>query len=170
MDNSTRRNENSSHGLNPKKPLLAKLFTPKKILAFLLFSLAVVYCLSIQAELTNKKVLRKAWSVVRESLTSEDSQVREMAVQGLEFIEGDQVVNALKSSLDDQSEYVQIWAARSLAREFEIQKPMNARTLRNDALRRITAANPIQSRPVKALVGSGRACSSMCCLRRLRDR
>src|SRR5262249_13878760 len=57
---------------------------------------------------------KKAWLVVQEALTSEDSVLRETAVQSLEFVQSEQADNSLLSSLKDDSEYVQIWAARSL--------------------------------------------------------
>jgi HEAT repeat protein len=72
----------------------------------------------IAAKGPNKQAVQsKAWSVVREALTLDDSAVREQAVQSLEFVDNMQATNALLSSLDDESEYVRIWAARSLIKK-----------------------------------------------------
>lgn len=64
----------------------------------------------------SRKVESRAWTVLREALTSADSVTREKAVQALEFIPGEQAEKTLMSALRDESDYVRIWAARSLIR------------------------------------------------------
>jgi HEAT repeat protein len=108
---------NSSSGSILKKPFFDNIFSLRGFLSLFIFGVAILVVSLSYAELANKKILKKAWSVVRESLTNEDSQIREMVVQGLEYIDDPQTINALKSSLEDQSEYVQIWSARSLAKK-----------------------------------------------------
>jgi HEAT repeat protein len=72
--------------------------------------------LSLWAEGVPGRSTKQAWTVVRESLTSNDSVVREQAVQGLEEIDGEVASKALLSALSDESEYVRIWSARALAK------------------------------------------------------
>ena len=64
-----------------------------------------------------KKVLRQAWQVIQESLTNNDSKIREEAVKALAYIDNKYAVNSLVSSLEDESDYVKIWAAQSLAKK-----------------------------------------------------
>jgi HEAT repeat protein len=61
-----------------------------------------------------KKVETRCFAIIQEALTAQDSVVRELAVQALEYVDGEPAKKALLSSLRDESDYVRIWAARSL--------------------------------------------------------
>lgn len=84
--------------------------------AAVLMGFCLIPILNASAKAVNKKVQAQAWGIVREALTSPDSVVREQVVQSLEFIDTAQTTNTLMSALRDESEYVRIWAARSLAK------------------------------------------------------
>src|SRR5258707_288393 len=101
-------NQNSSAGTIPAKINFSFVF---------LVSILPFLSSTVLAKPVDKKYANKAWSIVQEALTTEDSVIRETAVQGLQYVDNNEVINALTSSLKDESEYVQIWAARSLARK-----------------------------------------------------
>src|SRR4051812_43177668 len=116
MEISEQKKKNSS--------LVTKFMTRRFNRSALFFFLPLFFLMTFftfkafAAKTPNKKSLQtSAWSVVREGLTSDDSAVREQAVQALEYINNDQVTNALLSSLKDESEWVQIWAARALIKK-----------------------------------------------------
>src|SRR5690242_13535706 len=91
-----------------------------KRLAFLLIGGAFFYPattnLFARSENLPSKVEKRAWSIVSEAITNNDSAIREQVVQGLEFVDDDRSYKAFLSALDDDSEYVRIWAARGLAK------------------------------------------------------
>lgn len=99
---------------------LRQISSRQKRLAFLLMGWAFVligsFAISLWADNVPTRSVKRAWEITREALTSSDSVVREQAVQGLEFVEGEAADRGLHSALSDESDYVRIRAARVLAR------------------------------------------------------
>jgi len=88
----------------------------KLFLFFGFLCTGLVLILMAKGPEVSRKSLISAWAVIEQGLRYKDSVVREEAVKALGLINSTQSDRELAAALNDESEYVRIWAAKILAK------------------------------------------------------